>query len=337
MVLTTISAIVIFLVLVLIHEFGHFIVSKLCGVKVHEFAVGMGPAIWEKQRGETLYSLRIVPIGGYCKLEGEDEASDDPRAFGSKTPLQRIAILAAGAVMNILLGFALMLVILFMPKSEVIAVPVIDTVLEDYPAAEAGLQPGDRILEVDGKKISTQLDLSFEMSRYRGGEIELVYERDGERRRTALTPKEENGMYYVGYTPQTRALTFTSRITTAYHYTCFYGKMIVVSLFDLVTGKIGTENMSGPVGIVNEIGSAAQSGLDTLLNLAALITINLGIFNLLPLPALDGGRILFVLAELITRRKIPPEKEGLVHFIGFALLLLLMVFATYNDIVRLLK
>lgn len=337
MVLTTISAIVIFLVLVLIHEFGHFIVSKLCGVKVHEFAVGMGPAVWKKQRGETLYSLRIVPIGGYCKLEGEDEASDDPRAFGSKTPLQRIAILAAGAVMNILLGFALMLVILFMPKSEVIAVPVIDTVLEDYPAAEAGLQPGDRILEVDGKKISTQLDLSFEMSRYRGGEIELVYERDGERRRTALTPKEENGMYYVGYTPQTRELTFTSRITTAYHYTCFYGKMIVVSLFDLVTGKIGTENMSGPVGIVNEIGSAAQSGLDTLLNLAALITINLGIFNLLPLPALDGGRILFVLAELITRRKIPPEKEGLVHFIGFALLLLLMVFATYNDIVRLLK
>ena len=173
MVLTTISAIVIFLVLVLIHEFGHFIVSKLCGVKVHEFAVGMGPAIWKKQRGETLYSLRIVPIGGYCKLEGEDEASDDPRAFGSKTPLQRIAILAAGAVMNILLGFALMLVILFMPKSEVIAVPVIDTVLEDYPAAEAGRQPGDRILEVDGKKISTQLDLSFEMSRYRGGEIEL--------------------------------------------------------------------------------------------------------------------------------------------------------------------
>lgn len=333
---TVIAAVVIFLLLVLVHELGHFIVAKLCGVTVHEFAIGMGPLVFKKEYKGTLYSLRCIPIGGYCALEGEDSESDDPGAFSNKTPMKRIAILVAGAVMNLILGFVLMCIVMFSPKAEMVAVPVIESVQEQSAAEVAGLLPGDRIVRIDGADIQTQMELKFELSRYKGGEIEIVYNRDGEKHTTYLAPKQgEDGMYYIGFIAKSEPLNFGGRVYHAVQYTAFYGKSILVSLWDLVTGSIGMENMSGPVGIVNEIGNAAKSGLDTLLPLAALITINLGLFNLLPLPALDGGRIFFVLAELIIGKKISPEKEGLVHFIGFALLIGLMLFATWNDIARL--
>lgn len=333
---TVIAAVVIFLLLVLVHELGHFIVAKLCGVTVHEFAIGMGPLVFKKEYKGTLYSLRCIPIGGYCALEGEDSESDDPGAFSNKTPMKRIAILVAGAVMNLILGFVLMCIVMFSPKAEMVAVPVIESVQGQSAAEVAGLLPGDRIVRIDGADIQTQMELKFELSRYKGGEIEIVYNRDGEKHTTYLVPKQgEDGMYYIGFIAKSEPLNFGGRVYHAVQYTAFYGKSILVSLWDLVTGSIGMENMSGPVGIVNEIGNAAKSGLDTLLPLAALITINLGLFNLLPLPALDGGRIFFVLAELIIGKKISPEKEGLVHFIGFALLIGLMLFATWNDIARL--
>lgn len=333
---TVIAAVVVFLLLVLVHEFGHFVVAKLCGVTVHEFAIGMGPLIFKKEHKGTVYSLRCIPIGGYCALEGEDTESDDPGAFGNKSPLKRILILVAGAVMNLLLGFVLMCFVMFSPKAEMVAVPVIGEVQELSAAEEAGLLSGDRIVKINNARIETQMELKFELSRYRGGEIEIDYIRDGEKHTTFLTPKQgEDGMHYIGFLAKTEPLDFGGRLYHAVQYTIFYGKSILVSLWDLVTGSIGMENMSGPVGIVNEIGNAAKSGIDTLLPLAALITINLGLFNLLPLPALDGGRIFFVLVELVIGKKISPEKEGLVHFIGFALLIGLMIFATWNDIVRL--
>jgi len=334
---TVISAIVIFLVLVLVHEFGHFITAKLCGVTVNEFAIGMGPTIFKKEYKGTVYSLRCIPIGGFCAMEGEDEESDSKGAFSNKKPWQRILILVSGAAMNLLLGFALMCIVMFSKDAQYVAVPVINTVLEDSAAQEAGLQPGDKIVKIDNADIETQLELKFELTRYKGGGIEIEYLRDGKSFNTTLTPKKgDDGIYYIGFEAKSEPLNFGGRIYHAYHYTTFYGKMILVSLFDLVTGSIGAENMSGPVGIVSEIGNAAKQGMQSLLSFAALITINLGLFNLLPFPALDGGRVFFIFVEFIIRRKIPADKEGMVHFIGFALLILLMLFATWNDIARII-
>ncbi len=333
---TVIASVVIFLLLVLVHEFGHFIVAKLCGVTVHEFAVGMGPVIFKKEHKGTVYSLRCVPIGGFCSLEGEDEESDDEGAFSNKSPLKRIAILLAGALMNIFLGFVLMTGFFFSQSDAMIAVPVIDSVQQQSAAESAGLMPGDKIVTINGEKIQTQAELKFELSRYKGGSIKVDYNRGGNLGSVDLTPKQgEDGAYYIGFVAKAEPLTFKSKVYHSFWHTLFYGKAILVSLWDLVTGSIGMENMSGPVGIVSEIGNAASRGIGDLVQLATLITINLGIFNLLPLPALDGGRIFFVLVELIIRRKIPADKEGVVHFIGFALLILLMLFATWNDISRL--
>lgn len=334
---TLISAIVIFLVLVLVHEFGHFITAKLCGVTVHEFAIGMGPAIFKKEYKGTLYSLRCIPIGGYCAMEGEDEESEEEGAFSNKKPCQRILILVSGAAMNLLLGFVIMCCIMFAKDANMVNVPVIDTVIEQSAAQQAGLQKGDKITKLNNADIQTYMEFKMELSRYKGGSIDIEYERNGEKHSVALTPvADEDGMYYIGFVPKAEPLNFGGRLYHAWHHTVLYGKMILVSLFDLVTGSIGMESMSGPVGIVTEIGNAAQQGMQSLLSFAALITINLGLFNLLPLPALDGGRVFFILVEIIIRKKIPADKEGMVHFIGFALLILLMLFATWNDITRLI-
>ncbi len=334
---TLISAIVIFLVLVLVHEFGHFITAKLCGVTVHEFAVGMGPAIFKKEYKGTLYSLRCIPIGGYCAMEGEDEESDDAGAFSNKRPWQRMLILVSGALMNLILGFILMCCIMFSHNAQLVNIPVINTVMEQSAAQGAGLQSGDKIVKINNADIQTYMELKMELSRYKGGSIAVEYIRDGHRNKVLLTPQaDEDGMYYIGFVPKSEPLSFGGRLYHAWHHTVLYGKMILVSLYDLVTGAVGMEAMSGPVGIVSEIGNAAQKGIMDLISLGALITINLGLFNLLPLPALDGGRVFFILVELIIRKKISADKEGIVHFIGFALLILLMVFATWNDIVRLI-
>ena len=334
---TVISAVIIFLVLVLVHEFGHFITAKLCGVTVNEFAIGMGPAIFKKEYKGTVYSLRCIPIGGFCAMEGEDEESSSAGAFSNKNPWQRMLVLASGAAMNLILGLVLMGIIMFAPKAQYVSVPVIDTVLEQSAAQEAGLVKGDRITKINNADIQTQMELKFELSRYKGGDVNVEYVRNGEKKNVSLTPKKgEDGMYYIGFTSKTEPLSFGGRLYHTWQYTLFYGKMILTSLFDLVTGSIGMEAMSGPVGIVSEIGKSAKQGWESLVSLAALITINLGLFNLLPFPALDGGRIFFVFVELVIRKRIPADKEGMVHFIGFALLILLMVFATWQDIVRLI-
>lgn len=334
---TVISAILIFFVLVLVHELGHFITAKLCGVEVHEFGIGMGPVIFKKEYKGTVYSLRCIPIGGFCAMEGEDEESDSPGAFGNKKPWQRIIILVAGATMNLLLGLLLMGIVMFGSKAQYVAVPVVDKVIEQSAAEEAGLMQGDKITKINNTNIQTQAELKFELSRYKGGNIDVEYLRNGERKKASILPKKgEDGVYYIGFEAKVEPLDFGGRLYHTWHYSVFYSKVILCTLFDLVTGNIGMEAMSGPVGIVSEIGKSAKQGIDSLLSLAAIITINIGLFNLLPLPALDGGRIIFVLAELITRKKIPADKEGMVHFLGFMLLILLMIFATWQDILRLL-
>lgn len=271
-------------------------------------------------------------------MEGEDKESDDEGSFSKKKPWQRLIILVSGAFMNLLLGFILMCCIMFSPNSNYVNVPEISKVMEASGAEEVGLQPGDEIVKINGARVETFTEVQFELSRYKGGSVDVEYLRNGETHNVSVVPKQDkDGRYIIGFEAKIEKLDFGGRLYHAWHYSLFYGKAILVSLFDLVTGNVGMEAMSGPVGIVSEIGKSAQMGWESLFGLAALITINLGLFNLLPLPALDGGRVLFVLVEIITRKKIPADKEGLIHFIGFVLLIGLMLFATWQDIVRLIK
>ncbi|MCK9479175.1 MAG: RIP metalloprotease RseP [Firmicutes bacterium] len=334
--ITAISAVVIFLLLILVHEFGHFATAKLVGIKVTEFSIGMGPAIIKKQKGETLYSVRALPIGGFCNMEGEDSESEDERAFSNKSILSRFVVLVSGAFMNILTGFLIFIIIMFTQQQAY--TPTVSTVLENSPAQHAGLMPGDKITRINGAKIHIQNDFAFEMSRYRGGEIKIGYLRDGKKQNTILVPEQnDEGRYIIGINNSIKQLTFTSKIADSFYMTVFTSKAVIVSLADLLAGRHSYKDMSGPVGIIQHIGVAAKEGILDLIGLTAFITINLGVFNLLPIPALDGGRLMFLIVEAVRRKKIPPEKEGLVHFIGFALLILLMIFATTNDIGRFFK
>lgn len=331
--LTAVAAIIVFGLLIGVHEAGHLIAAKINKVEVTEFAIGMGPKLFSFQGKETLYSLRLIPIGGYCKLTGEDESIDSPVSFSEKKPLQRISILAAGALMNLVLGFVA-LVILFAPN-ENIATTYVGSVLENAPAYNQGLMPGDRILKLNSTKVNIDSDISFFL--YRNGEkdVNVTVKRGDETVAIKITPHSDNGNYYIGYSPKIVKNNFWQTLKYAYHFEIFTSKVVVLTIVDMFTGSVSVKDTSGPVGIVNEIGKAAQSGFRNVLYLLALISVNLGLFNLIPLPALDGGRILFVLIELVFRKPVPQKYEALVHALGFLALLVLMLFVTYNDIIRL--
>jgi len=332
--MTIVLGILLFGILILVHELGHFLTAKLFGIRVHAFALGMGPAIWKKKWGETEYALRLLPIGGYVKLEGEDEASEDPAAFGNKSPLKRIVVLFAGGFMNILIGF-LIFIVLFSSVKQ-IGVPVVDTVIPDTPAAYAGLCPGDEIIKINGKSIHIQNDMTLAMMKNGADTIDVTVRRGEEKHRMQITPQldPETGGYVLGFYRQVQQMTPGLAIKTAYHNTFFVVDLVYYSLREMITGHVRIADMSGPVGIVSEMNAVAKSEAPVLnmLNFIALIAVNLGVMNLLPIPALDGGRIFFVLVELIRRKPIKPEHEGLVHFIGFALLILLMLVITFSDI-----
>lgn len=341
-ILTVISALIFFSVMIFVHELGHFACAKYFGVKVKEFALGMGPSVYKKQRGETLYSVRAVPIGGYVTMEGEDEQSDDPRSFSSLAPWKKFIIVVAGAVMNLLLGFVLCIFVV--ASRGVAAVPVVAAVNPDSPAEIAGILPGDRIIKINGHRISLQSEVQFQIYRSRGAETSVIVLRGGEEKQFYITPQflEDEGRYVIGYSGTVLNLNFAESIKYAFHNLYFYCSSVIFSLGDLLTGRESVKNLSGPVGIVGTIGSVVDTamndkqidGLLSMLNLLILLTVNLGVFNLLPFPALDGGRLVFIVIEQITRKKIPPEKEGVIHFVGFALLMALVIFATGNDLIR---
>ncbi len=340
--LTTIAAILIFALLIFVHEFGHFIAAKLSGVKVNEFALGMGPKLIKFQKGETLYSVRLIPIGGFCAMEGEDEETGDPRAFNSKKPWKRLIILVAGAFMNILLGFILIFS-LIVGSSEIV-VPKVEKVVENGAAQEAGLTSGDKIIRANGRKVHIIEDLSWEMSNNANQDGELVLEvKNGDKVKTvSVIPKNDNGKMTYGIHLETERNNVLTSLKTSYYRTFFYSGVIFDSFVDLVKGKLSVSDVSGPVGIVSEIGNAVeatrQTGLEgfySLLSLTILLSINLGVFNLIPLPALDGGRILFVLIEIILRKPVPRDKEAIVHFVGLALLLAFSAFIAFKDVIKL--
>ncbi len=333
-----ILGIFLFGLLIFVHELGHYLTARMFGIRVHAFAVGMGPAIWKKEKNGTEYALRVFPIGGYVKLEGEDESSDDPAAFGNKSPLARIVVLFAGGCMNILIGFLIFL-ILFSSVAE-IGVPVIGTVIPDTPAAEAGLLPGDEIAEINGKSIHITNDMTLAMMKNGADPLALTVCRGDEKKAVTLTPQydAESGMYILGFYRKAEKMTPGLAIKTAYHNTFFVVDLVYYSLKEMITGNVRLADMSGPVGIVSEMNTVAKSEMPVLsmMNFIGLIAVNLGVMNLLPIPALDGGRIFFALVELIRRKPIKPEHEGVVHFIGFALLIGFMILITFSDIRKLL-
>ncbi len=341
-VFTIVAAILIFALLIFIHELGHFIMAKATGIRVLEFAIGMGPKLFGVRKGETLYSVRAVPIGGFCAMEGEDTDSADPKAINNKPAWQRLLVLAAGAFMNILLGFVLLIVMT--SQGTAVVTNRIDTVQEGTAAYDSGLLPGDEIIKVAGSRTHLAAEVTWAAQRRGNAPTEFVLVRGGEKMTIMVTPRENNGVYQYGFTLATAENSWGETLKTSYYGTFFYSKLIVGSLVDLFRGEVKVTELSGPIGIVSEIGSAVAEtaktglpGLLNLINLAVLLTINLGIFNLLPLPALDGGRIFFVLIEMIRRKPIPPEKEGMVHFIGFALLIMLSIAVAVMDIVKFWK
>lgn len=343
-------AILMFGLLIAVHELGHFATAKWLGVQVNEFAVGMGPAIFKKQKGETLYSLRVFPIGGYCAMEGEDEDSDNPRAFERAAGWKKIIILSAGAFMNFVTGVILCLM-LMIPIQQ-FATPTIDSLADGFPLqGESGLMAGDRIVSVDGERINNYDDLSLFFSRSNGKTMDLVIERDGTDivlDKFPLYPREytvdgEQVMRY-GINFSVEEATLSNKLANGWHTATGFVRVVRLSLGDLVSGAAGVDDLTGPIGIVDtisQVGNEAPStqvALYQILYFAALISVNLAVMNLLPLPALDGGRIFFLLLNGVSmslfRKKIPTRYEGYVHMTGIILLMALMIFVTFGDILK---
>lgn len=352
---TIILFFLIFGIVVISHEMGHFLLAKAGGIHVVEFAIGMGPTLLGFQRGETKYSLKLFPIGGACMFEGEDglntkEGEDNPRAFPNANVWKRISTVVAGPLFNFILGFFVALALVNLSSygdGDGIQVPVATQVLEGGAAAEAGMQDGDRIVSLNGEKIHLRQELILFNALYRGGEVEVGYERDGQYGTVMVTPHydEEYGRYMFGFLNGTYVKPEgIEAIKYAWYHMEFYMKYTYKSLKLLLSGQVGRKDIAGPVGIANMVGQtyevARQYGwLDvvlSMLDITLLLTINLGILNLLPIPALDGGRLVFLVIEVVRGKPVPPDKEGMVHFVGLMFFMILMVFIFFNDIANVL-
>ena len=352
--MSIIFAILMFSVLIFVHELGHFMTAKLFGVQVNEFSMFMGPAVWKKQVGETLYSIRCIPFGGYCAMEGEDEDTGNPRSFQKADWWKRIIILAAGSVMNLLAGI-LIYAFLFLPQQQLVEPSIVEfTDCCTFNNAE-GLQLGDVLLEIDGEKIYSNGDISTLLSFNPTGVHDLVIERDGEKlvfEDFAMTHLHENedgttySHYGFGFGRAVDA-TIGDRIVYVWN-TCLDNiRMVRLSLGMLFSGQAGLKDMSGPVGIVSQMSEIAAQSETTrlaflnLLSVCAFIAINLAVMNLLPIPALDGGRIVALLItvgiEKLIGRKIDPKYEGYIHAAGMILLLGLMAIIMFKDIFVIVK
>ena len=349
-----IFAILIFSFLIFIHEFGHFISAKLSGVQVNEFSMFMGPAIWKKQKGETLYSIRCIPIGGYCAMEGEDSETDNPRAFSAAAWWKRLIILVSGAAMNFIAGL-LILAIVYAP-SQAFLVPVIAE-FADYCTmnGENGLQVGDRLVELDGEKIYLQSDFSMILMLHEGDVHDLVVERDGElvelndflMERHEVVNKDGTKSKLFGFSFGYEEATLGGKIKYVWYTAVDWVRSVGWSLGMLVTGKANLSEVSGPVGIIQQMGEVADNSdtwVDALLNLlyfGAFLAVNLAVMNLLPIPALDGGRVVGLLLttgiEAAIGRKLNPKYEGYIHAAGMILLLGLMAVIMFKDIFFIFK
>lgn len=348
-----IIAILIFGLIVTVHEFGHFICAKLSGIKVLEFAVGMGPKLLQKKKGETKYSLRALPVGGYCAMEGEDSTNNDPRSFRNAKLWKRMVVLVAGAGMNFVLGFiSLTIMVCMMDQVPTTYISGFSGQRNDdgtvtYFAAsyESGLRHGDKLMSIDGTRIYSTLDLNYvfdTISSDTGHKV--VVKRNGSKltlNNVFFEDKAEGGGV-IDFGTVNKDKTPLTVIKGSGDIFMSMSHIVGLSLKQMLTGKMAKEDVSGPVGVVTAISETTKDNksigdaIFKILYMTSLITINVGIFNLLPIPGLDGGRLLFCLIELVRRKPVKPEHEGYVHLAGMVLLFGVMIFATYNDIARLI-
>jgi regulator of sigma E protease len=353
--MSVVFAILLFSLLIFVHELGHFAAAKASGVQVNEFCMFMGPAIFKKQVGETLYSIRCIPFGGYCAMEGEDSDTDNPRSFQKAKWWKRLIILVAGSFMNLLIGVVIMICV-YLPVQELI-VPVIDG-FSDYATVDGadGLQVGDKILKVDGENIYVQSDFSTILGLNGGDVHDLVVERNGEKvylndfkmekHETTLSTGEKVMLYGMNFT-LLKEPTFMDKVAYGWNSAIDAARLVRLSLQMIFSGQAGLQDMTGPVGIIQQMSDMADSAptwVDSLLNMlyfGGFIAINLAIMNMLPLPALDGGRTLCLLlttaVEAVIRKKIDPKYEGYLHAAGMILLLGLMAIILFKDIFTIIK
>mgnify|MGYP000294336927 FL=1 len=347
------AAILVFGVLIAVHELGHFMAAKACGVRVNEFSIGMGPALWKKQKGETQYSLRLFPVGGFCAMEGEEEDSDDPTALNNQGFWAKLLIFAAGAAMNFIAG--LLIILILYADAQAFYVPVVAGFADGCPLESAdGLQEGDRLLRIDGEKVYVYSDISLLMGLNKTGAFDLQIERNGEvitLRDFTMERREytdQNGKAYTGYGLYFGAeeATLGRKLSYSWNNAMDFARLVRLSLQMLVTGQAGVKDLSGPVGIVStmtQVGEQAattRAAVENIAYLAALIAVNLAVMNLLPLPALDGGKIFFLVINavsmLLFKKQIPAKYENYIHFAGLILLLALMAIITFSDVWKLI-
>lgn len=330
-------AILFFELIIIIHEFGHFAMARLMKIKVNEFSVGMGPKLLQHKGKKTTYTLRLVLFGGYCAMEGEDEDSDDENAFVNKKVWQRILVVVAGAVMNLILGFIIVMIIVC--SQNLVGTTQVAKFDDDAVSSSYGLQVGDKIKSIDGMRVYTTNDVTTGFSRCDGKDVEMVVVRDGKEvtLNVEFATEEYEGHQYTVMDFWLRGVKKTPAnvITQTCKEFVSYARMVFLSVHDLIAGRYGLSDMSGPVGAVSVVSTAVKTSAYSMLRIMALLTINVGLFNLFPIPALDGWRFFVLLGEGITRKKLPQKAEYAINAGGLIALLALMCFVTFSDITKL--
>lgn len=344
-VISIILSILAFGLLIISHEFGHFLFAKLNGICVEEFSVGMGPRLISHVFGETRYSLKLVPFGGSCMMLGEDEDNEDERSFNKKSVWARISVLFAGPFFNFVFAFILALILIGIMGIDK---PIIQGVVDNTPAQEAGILPGDNIVKLNDKNIRIYRDISLYLYLHGQETLNITYEREGNTYTTTIIPQynQDSGRYIMGiqFSGQRTKVNLIDTVKYSLYEVKYWISYTFTSLKMLISGQVSAKEISGPVGLVSSMSSVVEESVSSgmlyvllnLMNFCILLSANLGVMNLLPIPALDGGRLLFLIIEVFRGKPIDPQKEGIVHGAGFLLLIGLMVIVLFNDIVKLL-
>ncbi|MFP4016134.1 MAG: RIP metalloprotease RseP [Halanaerobiales bacterium] len=353
--LTAISFIVVLGILVFIHEFGHYLTAKLVGIRVEEFALGFGPKLISTKKGETVYSIRGIPLGGFCKMTGETlpdenmseeekaiyyETKEEGRTFDQKSPWQRFLVIFNGPLMNFVLAMLISSLILFIYGLPIEGVNsnVMGDIVPGTPAAEAGLRVGDKVLEINGQEVEDWDDLVTAIKESDGSKLNFVVMRNGQKITLEITPIEDmDSQPYIGIVGETinRDVGLFEALKLGFISTFNYIKNFVTAIISMISGDIPGD-VAGPVMIASMVGQAAHIGIKSLLNLTFILSVNLGLLNLLPVPALDGGHIFFIIIEIIRGKPLNPEKQNLINLIGLSLLMILMLFVIFVDLRRII-
>lgn len=332
-----IIAILFFELIIIVHEGGHFVAARLMKIKVNEFSIGMGPKLIQFTRKDTKYTLRLILFGGYCSMEGENEDSDDAGAFVNKKVWQRIFVVVAGAVMNLILGFIIVLIIIC--SQNLVGTTEIAKFDENAVSVNSNLQTSDIIKSIDGMRVYTTNDVSTGLTRSPDDTVEMIVNRNGKDVKLNVTfqTEEFEGKRYIVMDFWLKGVpkTFSNVISQAVKESVSYARMVFLSLHDLIAGRYGISDLSGPVGAVSVVSTAVKTSLFSMLRIMALLTINVGLFNLFPIPALDGWRLFVLIAEGVTRKKLPQKAEYIINAVGLVLLLALMCVVTFCDITKL--